>query len=677
MVDARLRRMLEARSVAVVGASDRPDSFGWRLTTEALRSPGYERVHLVNPTRPTVADRPCLPSLAAVPEPVDLVLLGVPDHALVDQVRTASARGDGGAVVFGPANGVRDALAEAADGLAICGGGCMGFVHPGAGVRAIGYLERDPLTPGPVALVTHSGSVFSAMLRTHRRLDYSLAVSSGQELVTEASRYVDYALSLPETRVVGLVLETLRDAEGMRAALATAADHDVPVVALTVGTSTRGQDLVGAHSGALAGSDAAWEALFAAYGVHRVDDLGELTDSLELFAVGRRVRGRHGGIATVHDSGAERVLVADVAERLGVPFAPLTTPTVEKLGRLLEPGLAATNPLDVWGTGSGAESILTGCLLALADDEQVDVVALAVDLVEEYDGDEAFPRALHRLAGHTGKPVVVLSNLSAAIDQELAADLRSRGIPVLEGTRSGLRALGHLLDQAAPPVRADPQVDEDRQARWARRLASGAPVDPLALAADYGVDVVSSRVVTDVDGAVAAAGELGYPVVLKTGAAEVLHKVDVDGVRLDLRDEDAVAAAYADLAARLGEVVEVQRQVPAGVEVALGVHQDPLVGPLLVVASGGTLVELLRQRAVALPPVSHDEAGALVVSLPLSALLDGHRGGPPLARDALTRAVVGVAQLALELGDHLTGLDLNPLVVGPDGAIAVDGLVVR
>ena len=248
---------------------------------------------------------------------------------------------------------------------------------------------------------------------------------------------------------------------------------------------------------------------------------------------------------------------------------------------------------------------------------------------------------------------------------------------MLEGTRSGLRALGHLLDQASPPVPTAREVDEERQARWARRLASGAPVDPLALAADYGVDVVASRVVTDVDAAVAAAGELGYPVVLKTGAAEVLHKVDVDGVRLDLRDEDAVAAAYDDLAARLGEVVEVQRQVPAGVEVALGIHRDPLVGPLLVVASGGTLVELLRQRAVALPPVSH-RRGRRAGRGPAAV---GAARRPPrrtaLARDALTRAVVGVAQLALELGDHLTGLDLNPLVVGPDGAIAVDGLVVR
>ena len=225
----------------------------------------------------------------------------------------------------------------------------MGFVNAVRGVRAIGYLERDPLPPGPIALVTHSGSVFSAMLRTHRRLEYSVAVSSGQELVTTAADHLTYALSLPETKVVGLVLETLRDADTMRAVLADAASRDVPVVALTVGTSSRGRSLVDAHSGAIAGSDAAWEALFSAYGVHRVDDLGELADSLESFAIGRRVRRRAGGIATVHDSGAERVLAADVAERLGVPFAPLSEPTTDRLAGLLDPGLEPTNPLDVWG----------------------------------------------------------------------------------------------------------------------------------------------------------------------------------------------------------------------------------------------------------------------------------------------------------------------------------------
>ena len=674
-VRPRLQRMLEGRTVAVVGASERADSFGWRMASEVLRSPGIERSFLVHPRRDTVLGQPCLPSLADVPEPVDLVLLGVPDHALLDQVRLAAARGDGGAVVYGAAQGVREELVAAAQGLEICGGGCMGFVNAVRGVRAIGYLERDPLPPGPIALVTHSGSVFSAMLRTHRRLEYSVAVSSGQELVTTAADHLTYALSLPETKVVGLVLETLRDADTMRAVLADAASRDVPVVALTVGTSSRGRSLVDAHSGAIAGSDAAWEALFSAYGVHRVDDLGELADSLESFAIGRRVRRRTGGIATVHDSGAERVLAADVAERLGVPFAPLSEPTTERLAGLLDPGLAPTNPLDVWGSGADTEDLLSQCLTTLADDPNVDVVALAVDLVPEYDGDESFPKALGRLVDHTDKPVAVLSHLASAIDQPLAADLRARGIPVLEGTRSGLRALGHLLDHATPPVRPDPVADQERRARWSARLRAG-EVDAFALLADYGIPVVTTATADDPEAAVAAADAAGYPVVLKTADPDIHHKLDVDGVRLRLGDSDAVAAAYADLAARLGPTVSVQPEVPEGVEVALGLWRDPLLGPLVLVAAGGSLVELLAERSVALPPVDAGTASGLVSRLRLSELLAGHRGRPALATDGLVAAVVAFSQLAYELGDLLEAVDVNPLVVGQAGVVAVDVLVV-
>jgi acyl-CoA synthetase (NDP forming) len=677
-VRPRLRRMLEGRTVAVVGASDRPGSFGWRMTTEVLRSAGVEKTWLVHPERRSVLDRPCLPSLADVPEPADLVLLGVPDRALVDQVRLAAARGDGGAVVFGSAHGLRDDLVAAAAGLEVCGGGCMGFVNAVRGVRAIGYLERDPVPAGPIALVTHSGSVFSALLRTHRRLEFSLAVSSGQELVTTTADHLAYALSLPETRVVGLVLETLRDATAMRAVLADAAARDVPVVALTVGTSARGRALVDAHSGAIAGSDAAWEALFAAYGVHRAEDLAELTDSLEAFAIGRRVRrpaGPAGGIATVHDSGAERVLASDLAERLDVPFTPLEPSTTARLAALLDPGLEPTNPLDVWGTGNDSEELLAECLTTLADDPGVDVVALAVDLVEEYDGDESYPKALARLADHTAKPVVVLSNLSSAIDGPLAADLRARGIPVLEGTRSGLRTLGHLLDHVTRPTPSAVAVDAARRARWAARLASG-EVDAFALLADYGIPVAETFVVDDEAAAVAAAAEIGHPVVLKTAEPDVHHKLEVDGIRLDLGDSAAVATAYADLAGRLGPVVSVQPQVPAGVEVALGLWRDPLVGPLVLVAAGGSLVELLAERSVALPPVDAGRAAGLVGQLRLARLLGGFRGREALASDALVAAVVGFSRLAHELGDLLEAVDVNPLVVGRDAVLAVDALVV-
>jgi acyl-CoA synthetase (NDP forming) len=555
----------------------------------------------------------------------------------------------------------------------------MGFVNVAAGIRAIGYLEREPLPAGPITLVTHSGSVFSALLRTHRRLEYSLIVSSGQELVTTAADYVAHALSVGETRVVGLVLETLRDLPRMREVLAEAAARDLPVVALTVGASARGQSLVHAHSGALAGSDAAWEALFAAYGVHRVDDLGELVDTLETFAIGRRVRPRHGrtpgGLATVHDSGAERVLVADVAERLGVRFAGLSGQTTTRLATLLDPGLEPTNPLDVWGSGARTEDLFTDCLAALADDGAVDAVALAVDLVPEYDGDDSFPKAMRRLLAHTDKPVAVLTNLASAIDQPLAAELRREGIPVLEGTRSGLRALGHLLSPTSRPLPVVPPVDEARRARWRGRLLDE-PVDALGLVADYGVPVVRTITVDDEMAAVVAAGHLGHPVALKTGAPGVGHKVDVDGVRLGLGDCDAVRAAYRDLADRLGPVVTVQPQVPPGLELALGVHRDPLVGPVVVVAAGGTLVELVAERAVALPPVDEEGARDLLRRLRIGRLMDGHRGGPPLDRDAVVAAVVAVSRLALELGDAVAGVDVNPLIVHEHGALAVDALVV-
>ena len=661
---------MRARSVAVVGASDRPDSFGWRLTTEVLRSPGLSEVHLVHPTRREVLGRPCVPSLADVPDPVDLVLLGVPDAALAPTLEVAAARGDAGAVVYGPAYGVKEAVVAAAGEMALVGGGCMGFVDLTSGVRAIGYLERDPMPVGSIALVTHSGSVFSAMLRTHRRLDYSVVVSSGQELVCTTADHLAYALSLPETRVVGLVLETMRDAVGLQAGLAEAASRDIPVAAVTVGSSVRGQALVDAHSGAIAGSDAGWEALFAAYGVHRCADLAELTDTLETFAIARRPRPSAGrGLATIHDSGAERVLVADVAERLGVRFADLAPATIARLTDLLDPGLEPTNPLDVWGTGADTEDLFGDAMAALADDPDVGAVALAVDLVEEYDGDESFPQALEGLLAVTDKPVAVLTNLPSAVDQAAASRLRALGIPVLEGTVSGLRALGHLL-AVAPRPRPPAVVDEERRARW----VDGVGTDWAALLGDYGIGVARASVVASRDEAVAASEAMGYPVVLKTAEDEIHHKTEADGVRLGLGDGDAVGTAYDDLAGRLGPRVLVQSQL-SGVEVALGIVRDPLLGPLVVVAAGGTLVELVAERAVALPPVDHETAREMVAGLRVARLLDGYRGSAPADVEALVEAVVALGQLAVELGDRLAGLDLNPVVVGPDSALVVDALI--
>jgi acetate---CoA ligase (ADP-forming) len=751
--------MLEARTIALVGASPRPGTFGQRMLEEVAKSPSRPEVHLVNPKYAEIEGRRCVPSLDDLPGPVDLVLLAVPDGALEDQLARAARRGDRSAVIFGNAHedpadpgqnppppgeppaawppeaagplvpegpvgsagSLRQRLAGIARsaGMQLCGAGCMGFVNVAHGLRAIGYTEPDPLPAGPVALVTHSGSVFSTMLRTRRAIGYTLAVSSGQELVTAAASYIDYALELPETRVLALVLEAIREPGELRRVLARAAERDVPVLLLTAGRSASGRMMVAAHSGALAADDGGWEALARAYGIHRAGDLAELADALELFAIGRRSAGRDGcrnparptGIASVHDSGLERAHAVDLAEDIGVPYAAINEATKARLADLLDPGLTPTNPLDVWGTGADTRSLFTKSLITLAEDPAVDVVAMAVDLVRELDGDESYRLSVLDAAAQTTKPVVVLGNLAGAVDPDVAAQLRQYGIPVLEGLRTGLLALRHLLDHAsrprataAPPASssfaapaapagsADPAASatpaalagsatpgapsrRDRAtALLAADVTGGAPL--LALLAEYGITTAAALEASDEAGVLAAAELIGYPVVLKTADPGIAHKSDVRGVFLGIPGPAELARAYADLSARLGPLALVCESVPTGTELAVGIARDPDLGPLIVVGAGGVLVELLADRAVALPPVDEQTARQMITELRVSRLLAGIRGAQPADLDAVSSAITSISTLAADLGDKLLALDVNPLICGPHGAVAVDALAV-
>ena len=696
-----LRAMLEARSVALVGASPRPGTLGHRMVAEVARSPASPAMYLINPKYREIGGVPCHPSLAALPRPVDLVLLGVPDAALAGQVDLAARRGDRSAVIFGgaydpvpagePGSGepaaspgstitLRDRIAAAARGagMALCGAGCMGFVNVGYGLRAIGYAEPDQLPAGPVALVTQSGSVFSAMLRTRRALGYTVAVSSGQELVTTAAQYARYALDLPQTRVLALVLEAMRDTGALQQVLEAAAVRQIPVVLLTAGRSAAGRALVTAHSGALAGADGAWEALADAYGVHRAADLAELADTLELFTIGRRPpRGRRGGIATVHDSGLERAHVADLAAELGVPFGPVGAATLRRLAEVLDPGLEPGNPLDMWGASTKAQWQLTESLAALAGDPAVAAVALAVDLVTEFDGDRSYQDALTEVAGRTSKPLAVLANIPAAVDPAAAGELRAVGIPVLEGARTGLLALGHLLAHGTWSARPEPPpVDTARRDRWTRVLRSGPldAADGFRLLRDYGIATARTRYAGGAPAMLAAAAEIGYPVVLKTAEPGVAHKSDAGGVVLGIGDPAGLEAAYAGLAARLGPRVLVCETAEPGIELSAGIVADGDLGPLVVVGAGGVLVEHLADRAVALPPVGAAGARRMLSRLRAARLLAGFRGRPPADLGAIAAAITAVSAIACELGGELAALDVNPLICGPAGAVAVDVL---
>jgi acetate---CoA ligase (ADP-forming) len=764
--DRSLLAMLEARSVALVGASRRPGSFGSRMLAEAVKSTARPAVYPVNPRYQDIEGLRCYASLADLPEPADLVLLGVPDAALEEQLRLAARLGSPSAVIFGnahedaprrvpgpapdpaadsvrlektplgspltatrhpqggerisPSSGgpgpgnLRQRLASIAlsAGMELCGAGCMGFANVGHGLRAMGYVEPDPLPAGPVALVTHSGSVFSTLLRTRRGFGFTLAVSSGQELVTAAPSYLSYALAQPETKVLALVLEAMRQPDRLRQVLAIAAERDMPVVLLTAGQSASGRAMVAAHSGALAGADGAWEALARAYGVHRVADLAELADTVELFsllltrrrglintkvpststehhqsAVGAERPEPVRGIASVHDSGLERAHLVDIADELGVPLAAISEATKTRLAGLLDPGLIPENPLDVWGTGAGTRELFAASLNTLADDDAVDAVALAVDLVPELDGDASYRLAMLDVAAHTGKPAVVISNLASAIDRDAAVLLRGRGIPVLEGMRPGLLALRHLLDHSGrgptrvpvPGGHAARIVNAARAGRAMALLARSGETGAaqLALLAEYGIATARAERVTGRGAAAAAARRIGYPVVLKTDEPGVAHKSDAGGVVLGIRDEAELLKCYADLASRLGPAALVCESVPPSTELALGLVKDPDLGPLVIVGAGGTLVEVIADRVVAMPPLTPEQATDLLGGLKVARLLAGVRGARPADIGAVARAIACLAELAGELGEHIEALDINPLICGPDGAVAVDALVVR
>ena len=393
-------------------------------------------------------------------------------------------------------------------------------------------------------------------------------------------------------------------------------------------------------------------------------------DTLALFAAGRRAG--PGGLASVHDSGGERALMVDAAAQVGVPFGEISDETSARMEALLDPGLPPVNPLDFWGTGRDAHEIVTGCVRALLEDPEVAALAFAVDLTSEEYPDMGYIAMARETFPETDKPYAMLSNFSSGIDRGDAKLLDGDGIPVLEGTLTGLAAFKHLFAyrdaRARPPVGGGSPVTDEVRSRWIERLSSGEPFDELeglALLADYGVPVVESVRAETLEDAIAAAERIGFPVAVKTAAPGVQHKSDVGGVRLGVDDSPSLEDAYGDLERRLGPQVTVAPMAPAGVEIALGIVRDPQFGPLVLVGAGGVLVEVLKDRRLAMPPLDELRARSMVDRLKVRPLLDGVRGQPASNVDALAKAIVAFSWLAHDLGEHLEALDANPVDLRP------------
>ena len=684
-----LTPMLAPHSVALVGASRKRNSVGNDMIRNIIASGFDGAVYPVNPSYAQLYGYACLPSLADLPKPVDLAVLSVPNRVLEHVVTEAIAAGARSLVIFASAElegnaALRDriaALARAAQ-VPICGANCMGFFNPRHPIRAFSAFHPEPLEVGGLTLIAQSGSLLQALLFNDERLKFNLAISTGQELVTTAADFMDYSLDQPETRCIAMVLESIRDPQAFVAALQKARDHSVPVIVLKLGRTEAGAHFALSHTGAIAGNAEIYEALFRRFGVISVRDLSELAATAILLSTIRKPLAP-GGLSAILDSGGERELIVDVAFDCGVPFAQINSETTNILADTLDHGLTPVNPVDAWGTGRDFEGVFETCLAALMRDPDTGLGMFVADLSEELDLHAAYVDVCLAVARAADKPLVVMTNYSAWSHRKHAVRLARSGIPVLDGTVSSLRAVRHAMDWRdfmARDMIQDATTVNPHAAHWRAVLANRD--EPLsedegyALLTDYGIPVPRHRIVTSRVEAVAAAVELGLPVVLKTATPGILHKSDVGGVRLNLRDPEAVGEAYDTLAAKLGERVLVCEMAKGQVELALGLVRDAAFGSFVMVAFGGVWIEILKDSQLAMVPLDHEVAARRIAALKMAPVLDGVRGAPPCDREALINAVVCLGALATDLGDLIGDLDINPVLVGETGVIALDSLIV-
>lgn len=682
---ADLRFLLRPRSIAVVGASPTAGSFGQRLL--ASIADGYGgAIHPINPRYQEIAGLPCHPRLDALPAPPDCVALAVSDDRVEAALEEAASCGVRAAVLFGrgyepaapgrPSRSERLGAIARAAGMAVCGNNCMGFVNVVDQLKVTANPPPVPKTVGHIGLVSHSGSTWSGLVGNLRDMHFNYAISAGQEIATGLADYFAFLLAQLETRVIACVMETVRQPERFLAVIEAADRQGVPVVVLKLGRSERGRALALAHSGALTGSDAVYRAVFERHNVIAVTSPDALSDTVELLACGRRPTAA--GVGIVTDSGGERELIVDTAAETGCPITTLSAETAARLVQVLDPGMTPENPVDSYGDG---RTLLEDCLSVIADDPGVGVVALATNLVHGRAYLHAAGAAIERMAAATEKPALVFGNLHASVSREEATRLRGLGIPVLMGTPTALTAIRNFIawHHRARPAEA-PAAPATAVAHWTPILAAAtAPLDAtssLRLFGDFGGPVVQTAIVGSAAEARAAAARLGYPVVLKAAAAELLHKTDAGGVVLGLADDTALEAAYARLAEKFGASLALQKQAVGGVEMLLGMVNDAQFGPMMTVGLGGVFTEILEDVVTVQPPIAAATALALLSRLKGFALLRGARGRPAVDLPALAAAIEHFSLLCATVGRQLSAMDVNPLIATAQGCVAVDALAI-
>ncbi len=686
--------LLKPTSIALVGVSKREGSPGQLLAKMVLESDYAGDIYLINPGYDEILGQPCLAYLESLPVTVDHVVIALGNRHLEAALQATIDHGARAATIY--SSGVLEQDTEPrllqrltsmamTAGLQVCGLNGMGFYSVSHDLYAGIFPRAAEIINGGISYIAQSGSAFTTLCHNGCRLGFNLCVSSGNELTTTVADYLDWSLEQADTRVIGLFLETVRDPAAFVEALEKANARNIPVVILKIGKSPLSTAMALTHTGAIAGNHAAFEALFKRYGVIEVDDFDEMASILMLLQSGREAA--TGAFAAVFESGGFRELVTDEAYQLGIEFAELEDSTRAIIEANLDPGLKAENPLDAWGSHERFEQRFEACLNALMQDPNVAAGAFFSNYRDGYYLAETIYRVVEKISKNTDKPLALATCYSDLAHSEICRNAHAAGIPLVDGAHETLLAFRHLFNyrrfkqqKAGGPDAIE--LDPDKTASWKQKLADHAAetlgeTDALGLISDFGLAVVGHAAVTSETELLTAAAKIGYPLVLKTAQPGIDHKSDNNGVFVDIASKQALLERYLDLNARLGPAVLVSQMVSEGVEIALGTVNDAQFGPIVMIAAGGILVELLADKAVAMCPVSPGQAAEMIDSLKANRLLMGVRGKPAANRQALIDAIVKLSVIAYEFRDSIAEIDINPVLVNTDEALALDALILR
>ena len=688
-----IARLLRPASVAVVGAGRTPGSIGHTVVANLLAAGFRGPVYPVNPNATGIEGLPAIPSVEAAPGPVDLAVICVPAVAVQEAVEDCARAGVHGLVVISSGfaevgaagRALEEAMVRAAHGagMRIVGPNCIGVVNMAPDVSLNATFLATPVTPGSAAFASQSGALGIALLERSQALGLGLSafVSMGNKVDVSANDLLRFWEQDEATRVVLLYLESFGNPRTF-ARVARRVSRRKPIVALKAGRSAAGTRAAASHTASMASPDVAVDALFAQAGVIRVDTAEQLLDTGALLANQPLPEGRRVGIVT--NGGGAGILAADACAAAGLDVPEPGDALRATLREIAGPNAGVGNPVDL-GAGTSADTF-GNAVSALLESGEVDASIVILAPVAGLDPDAV---ASAVVAASTERHPVVFVHLGR---DDVPSPLRDapRPIPCLQFPERAAHALGLVAEHAAwrrrpaGTVPALPGVDTSVASTLVSRHLAASPdggwADPVTAAEllrSFAIPVAEGIEVRSAAAARRAVIELGGPVAMKVTGADIVHKSDVGGVVLDVRTPAAAAEAYAAMVQRAGPHMRgalVQRMAPPGVEMIVGVVNDPLFGPLVMVGSGGTAVELLGDRAFRILPLTDVDAAELVRTPRGSRRLFGDRGSPPADVAALAELVLRAAQMAEDL-PQLAEMDLNPVIVSPTGCLVVDARI--